>query len=163
MTTQEQPNLTAQSKSIEITKANETGILNQSSQPCTRLTTSTEPVAIRRPLQVRYADEIIKTCEAARLKPMKPNTVNNFRQKLTQLSRVADLMNPADVTKALGYSKLTDATKTSFAFIYSYFCTVNGLKWERPKYKVRHPTPIIPTTNQILDSLSGQSLVMNST
>jgi hypothetical protein len=66
-------------------------------------------------------------------------------------------MKPEDVKKALAYSKLKDASKASFAFVYNYFCQVNELKWERPKYDVRNPTPIIPTTNQVEKIISAST------
>jgi integrase len=128
------------------------GILNQSSQLTPSITnTELKSVAIRRPQQeeVRYKEQIDKTTAKATIEGKARNTINSFRHRFTQLSRFADLMNPDDVKNAIGYSKLSNSSKCSYALAYEWFTRANGLKWEKPRYKWNLRTPIIPTTDQV--------------
>ena len=133
------------------------GILNQSS-PIRPSIPYANREAIRRPHEtVRYQAEIDKTCEKAKVEGKRPNTVNNFYHKLRQLARVCDLMNPDDVKHTIGYAKLSNATKCTFALAYEWFTRANGLKWEKPKYKWENHIPIIPTTNQVNKIISAST------
>ena len=106
--------------------------------------------AIRRPHEeIRYKEQIDNTCAKATIEGKAKNTILNFKHRLTQLNKVADLMNPDDVKKAIGYSKLANSSKCSFALAYEWFCKTNGLQWEKPRFKWNLPTPIIPTTSQV--------------
>jgi hypothetical protein len=67
-------------------------------------------------------------------------------------------MNPDDVKKAIGYSKLANSSKCSFALAYEWFTKANELKWERPKFKWELGTPIIPTTDQVNKIISATTL-----
>jgi len=135
------------------------GILNQSSLNRTNIPYDSEQEAIRRPQPpVRYQEQINKTIERAKLENKRPNTINNFNHKLRQLTKVSDLMNPEDVKHAISYSKLSNATKTTFALAYEWFCKTNGLKWEKPKYKWHLGIPIIPTTNQVNKIISASTI-----
>ena len=133
------------------------GILNQSSHPTPNITTSERrEEAIRRPQQeIACQEQIDKTIAKATIEGKARNTLRGFRSRLTQLSRVADLMNPNDVKKAIGYSKLTNSSKSSFALAYQWFTKANGLKWEKPKFKWNVGTPIIPTTDQVNKIISA--------
>jgi hypothetical protein len=85
------------------------GILNQSSRRENQYTPQSE--AIRRPQipdEIRYKNEILKTIEKAIIEGKARNTVDAIRHRLIQLSRVADLINPDDVKKAIGYCKLSN-------------------------------------------------------
>jgi len=107
-------------------------------------------VAIRRPqADVRYRNEILKTIERATIEGKARNTIDSFRHRLNQLSRVADLMNPDDVKKAIGYSKLSNSSKCSYALAYEWFAKTNGIQWEKPRFKWNVKTPIIPTTADV--------------
>jgi hypothetical protein len=156
MVEQAQTNNQTQTKDNRITKANETGILNQSSRRENQYTPQSE--AIRRPQipdEIRYKNEILKTIEKAIIEGKARNTVDAIRHRLIQLGRVADLMNLDDVKKAIGYCKLSNAPKTAFALSYNWFCTANVLKWEKPKYKWNLKATIIPTTDQVNKIISA--------
>jgi integrase len=134
------------------------GILNQSSPYSTSIPNA-EQEAIRRPREiVRYQNEINKTVEAAKLANKRPNTIASFDHKLRQLSKVCDLMNPEDVKKTISYSKLSNATKTTFVLAYEWFTKTNGLKWEKPKFKWHLGIPIIPTTSQVNKIISASTI-----
>ncbi len=136
------------------------GILNQSSQPTPSIpNTELKSVAIRRPQrETRYQEQIDKTIAEATIEGKAKNTIKSFKHRLTQLSKVADLMNPEDVKKAIGYSKLANSSKCSFALAYEWFAKTNELKWEKPRFKWNLPTPIIPTTDQVNKIISATTL-----
>jgi len=136
------------------------GILDQSS-PHTTSIPYAERVreAIRRPHEeIRYADLIQKTIEKATIEGKAKNTVKSFRHRLNQLSRYGDLMKPDDVKKAIGYAKLANSSKCSFALAYEWFTKANGLKWEKPHFKWNLQAPIIPTTDQVNKIISASTL-----
>jgi hypothetical protein len=64
-------------------------------------------------------------------------------------------MNPDDVKQAIGYSRLANSSKCSFALAYEWFTRVNGLKWEKPRFKWNLPTPIMPTSDQVNKIISA--------
>jgi len=133
------------------------GILNQSSQPTPSIANAElESEAIRRPLdEIRYKNEILKTITKAKEEGKAENTINSFKHRLTQLSRFSDLMNPENVKHAIGYSKLSNSSKSSYALAYEWFTKANGLKWQKPRFKWNLPTPLIPTTNQVEKIISA--------
>ena len=133
------------------------GILNQSSQPTPSIpNTELKSVAIRRPQQeTPYQEQIDKTIAKATIEGKAQNTIKAFRHRLKQLSKVADLNNPNDVKNAIGYSKLSNSSKCSFALAYEWFTKANGLKWEKPRFKWNLTTPIIPTTDQVNKIISA--------
>jgi len=136
------------------------GILNHCSGNSTNIPPKleTDAIAIRRPHEtLRYQTEIDKTIEKARTEGKRPNTINNFYHKLRQLTRICDLMNPDDVKRAIGYSHLSNSSKSSFVLAYEWFTKTNGLKWEKPRYKWHLGIPIIPTTSQVNKIISAST------
>jgi hypothetical protein len=139
------------------------GILNQSSQQTSMkslsITTNTRSLeAIRRPqLNEPYAEQINKTIDLAISNGKAFNTVNLFRQRLTELAKIPNLnlMQPDEVKLAIGFSKLSNASKQCFALSYEWFCKANELKWEKPSYKWIQGTPLIPTTDQVNKIISA--------
>jgi len=133
------------------------GILDQYSRP----TPNIPPIglvaeAIRRPLEgIRYAEQIQKTIEKATIEGKAANTIHSFKCRLVQLNKAADLMNPDDVKKSIGYAKLANTSKCSFALAYNWFCKANGLTWEKPRFKWNLNAPIIPTTSQVEKIISA--------
>jgi hypothetical protein len=104
---------------------------------------------------IKYEEEINKTIAKVTTEGRAKNTIRNFKHRLTQLSKVADLMNPDDVKTAISYAKLENSSKSGFALAYEWFAKTNGLKWEKPKYKWTLKTPIIPTTDQVNKIISA--------
>jgi integrase len=122
-------------------------------------THQSERETIRRPHEiVKCEEQIDKTIELATKEGKRPNTIRNFYHKLRQLTKVADLMNPEDVKTAIGYSKLSNASKTTFTLAYEWFTKANGLRWEKPKFKWHLGIPIIPTTAQVDKIISATTV-----
>ena len=136
------------------------GILDHSSLPTPSIPyAERKSEAIRRPQpEVRYKEQKDKTIVKATIEGKAKNTIKAFRHRLNQLSRFSDLMNPTDVKQAIGYSKLANSSKCSFALAYEWFTKANGLKWEKPRFKWNLLTPIIPTTSQVEKIISASTL-----
>jgi integrase len=64
-------------------------------------------------------------------------------------------MNPDDVKQAIGYSKLSNSSKCSYALAYEWFTKANGLTWQKPRFKWNLPIPIMPTTTQVNSIISA--------
>ena len=140
------------------------GILDHSSLNRTNIPYSPEQEAIRRPHEtLRYQEQIDKTIEKARIEGKRPNTINNFYHKLRQLTKICDLMNPDDVKRTIGYSKLSNSSKCTFALAYEWFTKTNGLTWEKPKYKWHLGIPIIPTTTENINKIISASTIRYAT
>lgn len=50
------------------------------------------------------------------------NTIKTTSQKLNQLSRNVDLMNPQEVQTYIANTKITNASKQKLVNSYDYFC-----------------------------------------
>jgi len=120
--------------------------------------TKSESLAIRRPQpEVRNQLEIDKTIEKARIEGKAQNTLIGFRHRLRQLSRICDLNNPDDVKKTIGYAKLSNSSKCSFALAYEWYTKANGLTWQKPRFKWSLTPVKIPTTIQVERIISAST------
>jgi len=133
------------------------GILNHSSEPTPSIPNAElKSIAIRRPqTETPFQEQIDKTIAKATIEGKAKNTIKSFRHRLRQLSKVANLNNPDDVKQAIGYSKLSNSSKCSFALAYEWYTKADELKWEKPKFKWNLPTPIMPTTDQVNKIISA--------
>ena len=111
------------------------GILNQSSAIRTNIPTNqSNSIAIRRPQQpARYKEQILKTIEHARIEGKAENTQKSFYNRLRQLSRYADLMNPTEVKAAISYAKLSNSSKSGFVLAYEWFVAAARASHTRSK------------------------------
>jgi hypothetical protein len=107
--------------------------------------------------EAKYKEQIDKTIAKATVEGKAKNTIINFRHRLKQLDHICNLMNPNDVKQAIGYSKLSNSSKYSYALAYEWFCKANGLTWQKPRYKWNLPTPIMPTTKQVERIISAST------
>jgi integrase len=85
------------------------------------------------------------------------NTLKTVSQKLNQLSKHANLMNPLEIQTYIANSNVTNATKQKLANSYNYFCITNKIKWKKPTYKWERKVPLIPTTENIYKIISETS------
>jgi site-specific recombinase XerD len=106
---------------------------------------------------IRHEGLIINTLFKMKNAGRVDSTIETTSQKLNQLSRNADLMNPTEVQTFIANHTATNATKQKLVNCYQYFCTANQLKWERPKYKWERKIPLIPTTENIHKIISASS------
>jgi integrase len=85
------------------------------------------------------------------------NTLHTTSQKLNQLGRNTDLMNPEEVLTFISNHKVCNATKTKLVDCYQNFCITNKLTFEKPSYKYERKIPLIPTTENIYKVISASS------
>ena len=64
------------------------------------------------------------------------NTLHTTSQKLRQLGRNANLMNPKEVLTFIANHKVSNATKQKLVMCYQYFCETNELSFKKPTYKL---------------------------
>jgi integrase len=106
---------------------------------------------------IRHEGLIINTLFKMKNTGLAENTIKTTSQKLNQLSRNADLLNPLEVQTYIANSNVTNATKQKLVNIYDYFCKTNQITWKKPKYKWERKIPLIPTTENIHKIISATS------
>ena len=82
------------------------------------------------------------------------NTLYTTSQKLCQLNRHADLMNPEEVLTWIANHKVANSTKNKILDCYQNFCKVNNIPFDKPRYKYERKIPLIPTTENIYKIIS---------
>jgi integrase len=106
---------------------------------------------------VPHEDLIRKTLDKATAEGKAYNTVLAFSHRLSELSIMADLLNPEAVKSAIGKTPLKNSSKASMALAYDWFCKTNNIQWQKPRYKWELGTPIIPTTDNVTKIISASS------
>jgi len=106
---------------------------------------------------IRHKDRIINTLLWLKRQGRSEGTLHTTSQKLNQLSKNSDLMNPTNVLDFIANHKSCGATKQKLVDCYQNFCKVNGLTFEKPRYKYERKIPLIPTTENIYKVISASS------
>lgn len=140
-----------QASVLILTSRNLTGILGNLPNPdtVTRLRAQTNGI--------RYEDKIINSLLQLKNKGLYDNTLKTISQKLNQLSRNSDLMKPSEVLTYIANLKVTNSTRQKLANCYEYFCRVNTIEFQKPKYRCEETVPIIPTTENVTKIISASS------
>jgi integrase len=107
--------------------------------------------------KTKHEGLIILTLLKLKNRGLSENTLYTTSQKLRQLDRNTNLLNPEDVKEYIANSKVSNATKQKIANLYDYFCKANNLEWEKPRYKWERKIPLIPTTANIDKIISASS------
>ncbi len=106
---------------------------------------------------IRHEGLIINTLIKMNNTGLAENTINTSSQKLNQLGRNANLLNPEEIQTYIADSNVTNATKQKLVNIYDYFAKTNNIQWTKPKYKWERKIPLIPTTENINKIISATS------
>ena len=106
---------------------------------------------------IKHKDRIINTLLWMKRNGRSENTLHTTSQKLNQLSKNADLMNPEEVLTFISNHKVCNATKTKLVDCYQNFCITNKLTFEKPTYRYERKIPLIPTTENIYKVISASS------
>jgi len=102
-------------------------------------------------------EKIINTLLALKLSGKHDNTILTVSQKLNQIARHADLLNPQDVMTYISNLKAVNVTKLKMCNCYEYFCKNNGIPYKKPKYAIVETIPIIPTTANVTKIISAST------
>ena len=82
-------------------------------------------------------------------------TIKNHRQRLTQLSKIANLLIPENVKEAIARQNWAEGTKQNHVSTYGKFASFHGLNWKPPKYKITQKLPFIPLESEIDSLVAG--------
>jgi integrase len=122
------------------------------------------------PAYAEYNDRIIKTLLQMQADGRKKATIKSATSTLRKLNRVADLMNPESVKLEIANwidqktkQPASDARKHKDIWNYNYFVKVNGLTWQKSKYKYDLPVPITPTKEQAEAIISSAPSINSAT
>jgi len=83
------------------------------------------------------------------------NTLYTHSQKLRQLDKNSDLMNPESVLEFVANHPIANSTKNKLLDCYQNFCIVNQIPFNKPRYKYERKIPLIPTTENIYKIISA--------
>jgi integrase len=83
------------------------------------------------------------------------STLKTTSQKLNQLGKATDLMNPKEVLTYIANHGISNAGKQKLADCYEHFCKANGIELKKPRYKCEETIPIIPTTENVSKIISA--------
>ena len=106
---------------------------------------------------IKHEDRIINTLLEMKRRGLSENTLYTTSQKLNQLGRNTNLMNPEEVLTFIADHKVSNATKQKLVGCYQYFCNTNNLTFQKPTYKWERKIPLIPTTENIYKIISASS------
>jgi len=106
---------------------------------------------------ILHEDKIINTLLSMKNNGRYPSTLKTVSQKLRQIGKHANLMNPKNVLFYIANKQIKDSSKEKLAYCYEQFCKVNKLQFQKPKYKVEYPIPIIPTTENVNKIISAST------
>jgi integrase len=91
-------------------------------------------------------------------------TVKTTEYTLRQLAQHANLLDPEDVKNYIAHAitiktkqPIAAETKNKWLFCYDNFCTLNGIQWEKPYYKIEEKAPLIPTRENVNAIISNAS------
>ena len=84
---------------------------------------------------ILHEGRIINTLLQMKNSGLAENTLKAVSQKLNQLGKHADLMNPQDILTYIANRNVTNATKQKLANSHNYFCITNNIIWKKPTYK----------------------------
>jgi integrase len=73
------------------------------------------------------------------------------------LDRRCNLGNPEEVKIAISKVQGANSYKDTFVKAYDYYVKINGLIWEKPRYKWERKIPKIPMTEQLTKIISSSS------
>ena len=83
-------------------------------------------------------------------------TIRNYSKALEMLiKRGADLLEPESVKEVVSCQETwANSTKTLVVAAYTKFASLNGIKWNPPKYKSSRKLPFIPLEKEIDDLIA---------
>jgi len=82
-------------------------------------------------------------------KGLADETLRSYSYRLETLAKYVDLDSPDDVSKFISNTEGRNCYKESFVKAYSHYAKLNGLQWDKPKYKSERKKPRIPTEEAI--------------
>jgi len=140
------------------------GILDHSSRIQLGIPYKANSVARLRPPQDKDKNSIINTLIKAKSEGISENTLLNYSQSLSQLSRKTNLAEPSQVKNYIANATnektkqpLSNASKNKLCQAYDWYTKTNGLQWQKPFYKVAEGTPLIPTTENVTKIIAAST------
>jgi len=86
------------------------------------------------------------------------STIESYVRIIKTLQkRGADLYDPESVKKVIAVQEWSKGRKWNVVKAYTLFLKMQGLSWEKPKYKPVEKPPFIPTEREIDDLIAGCS------
>ena len=77
------------------------------------------------------------------------STTLSVSHRLSYLAKYANLEDPEEVKAFIASKKCSNSYKNGFVKAYNYYVQMNGLVWDKPKYKWERKIPRIPTIEAI--------------
>jgi len=92
---------------------------------------------------------ILKTLIKLKNSGKAESTIFSVSYRLSYLARYVSLEDPEEVKEFIARKKCSNSYKNGLVKAYNYYVKINGLVWDKPKYKWERKIPRIPTTEAI--------------
>jgi integrase len=84
-------------------------------------------------------------------------TLRGVSFSLKYLAKNVDLSEPENVKLFISNMPQKNSYKRNVTNAYNYVVILNGMNWQKPRYKVEHKIPLIPTTANVNKIISAST------
>jgi len=108
-------------------------------------------------LAYKTEELIIKTLLKMKSAGLEKSTIKSVNARLNYLAKNVDLAKPEGVKLFISNMAHANSYKRQMVNAYNYLCVINSFKWEKPKYRVEHKIPLVPTTKNVSKIISAST------
>jgi integrase len=108
-------------------------------------------------LNTHCNEGILKTLLFLKREGYPESTIETVGRRLRNIAQSCDLFDVDSVKRFIASKKTSDGYKSNLCDAYSHFLRVNGLVWNRPRYKREKKLPRAPTTENVERIISRAS------
>jgi integrase len=90
-------------------------------------------------------------------KGLSENTLKNYEYRLNRLAQAVDLDNPDQVLEFISNVQGSNCYRETFVKAYTYYARLNGIPFDKPKYRTERRLPKVPTTETIGEIIARSS------
>ena len=94
-------------------------------------------------------ERILNTLISLKRKGLARSTLEHISFILKYLAKHCDLNNPESVKDFIANKNVENSYKNQLVKIYNYYAQINGIEWDKPKYREERRLPKVPTKEQL--------------
>jgi len=117
--------------------------------PQARILDHARPRPLLTGLRSSFEGKIISTLLYLKKLGLAESTLRATSYRLSYMSRSVNLDDPEEVKGFIANKRCGASYKHDLVKAYQYYVKVNGLTWEKPRYKWERKLPVIPTTETV--------------
>jgi len=94
-------------------------------------------------------ERIVNTLISLRRRGLAKSTLEHISFMLRYLAKHCDLDSPESVKEFIANKDVDNSYKNQLVKIYNYYAQINGIEWDKPKYREERRLPKVPTKEQL--------------